>query len=99
MTIYLQLKQGILKIYYLGFYTVIYWVKYKYIKMEKIVEILFGGSVVLLQELGKLIGMTYEEVNILVFYVALPIVLLGMIVTIIVQNRRIRKLKRAVMIQ
>lgn len=67
--------------------------------MEKIVEILFGGSVVLLQELGKLIGMTYEEVNILVFYVALPIVLLGMIVTIIVQNRRIRKLKRAVMIQ
>ena len=67
--------------------------------MEKIVEILFGGSVVLLQELGKLIGMTYEEVNILVFYVALPIVLLGMIVTIIVQNRKIRKLKRAVMIQ
>jgi len=67
--------------------------------MEKLVEILFGGSVVLLQELGKLIGMTYEEVNILVFYVALPIVLLGMIVTIIVQNRRIRSLKRTMLTQ
>ena len=59
------------------------------------IDTVFKACVQLLQWLAKLCGTTYEAVNVWLFCVALPVILLAMLVIIVRQHIKIRNLSRS----
>jgi hypothetical protein len=62
--------------------------------MEFIIELVFSGSVWGLIELAKLFGITYQEINVLLFLVIWPILTVIMAVTIVKLWRKNHVLSR-----
>tara|TARA_R110000824_G_scaffold135751_1_gene299171 strand:+ start:79 stop:276 length:198 start_codon:yes stop_codon:yes gene_type:complete len=60
--------------------------------MEFIIELVFSGSVWGLIELAKLFGITYQEINVLLFLVIWPIITVIMAVAIVKLWRKNRSL-------
>lgn len=57
-------------------------------------QIIFDGCVHFLEWLGALCGLTYVEINVLVFCILLPFVLFVLITCIIASNLKCKKLER-----
>jgi hypothetical protein len=62
--------------------------------MEFIIELVFSGSVWGLIELAKLFGITYQEINVLLFLVIWPILTVIMAVAIVKLWRKNHVLSR-----
>jgi hypothetical protein len=62
--------------------------------MEFIIELVFSGSVWGLIELAKLFGITYQEINVLLFLVIWPILTVIMAVAIVKLWRNNQALNR-----
>ncbi len=61
--------------------------------MNKLIDTIFGACVLFLGNLAKLLGMTYNEVNVWIFCIIWPVFTIFLIVRLIQLKRKISKLK------
>jgi|TARA_B100002003_G_C13928213_1_gene451022 hypothetical protein len=64
--------------------------------MEGWVNVWFYAAVGWLRGVAEITGTTYEEVNVYLFLIALPIVLVVLLVLLIRQRRKIHRLSKAI---
>ncbi len=61
--------------------------------MNTLIDFIFEACVLFLGNLAKLLGMTYNEINVWIFCVIWPIFTIFLIVRLIQSKRKIEKLK------
>lgn len=57
------------------------------------IDFLFDWAVIVLVETARLVGITYEEINVWLFVIAWTLITLGMMIVILVQRRELLRLK------
>jgi hypothetical protein len=61
--------------------------------MGKTITVIFNICVLFLQDLAKLLGMTYQEVNVWIFCVIWPALTVLLFILVRVQRKKIKSLK------